>query len=353
MTVRYVQGFQRQQLACLEDSASKYKAGFSQCTAEIEEYLEKFDNLPSDLPRRVADHLRQKIEHIRIDSEKLEGSKSPQNSYVKIAPAVQPVLLLLNPISTATVTPVHTMQVVQNNVQPPPIQDTSEHRCDHLQDDPIVQYTCDTPKKNDSYVSSSLNEDSWNNKNDFQNLYDDQVQINDSVSYEDRVSNERDRMSVSPDPVRTEQYGTNEFSNRTDDFSPSYEESFHQASIDEINHRDSIYENDNNSHYFHPRDSISRSRRDSRSVIAYASKSSSVSRSRCSSVSKASADNPKQQNSHKAQVVSSSKINTKSFRSRLSSKSVERQLQNVPYLPPLQPPREDLQDSSSMWRPWH
>lgn len=80
-------------------SNSQYQAGFSQCSSEIEVYLRMLENIPCDLPDKVAKHLNSLLS--KMNTETVERNCSSSNQFT--SPTLQPILLLFNPIQTTPV----------------------------------------------------------------------------------------------------------------------------------------------------------------------------------------------------------------------------------------------------------
>ncbi|KAF2359040.1 Myc-type basic helix-loop-helix (bHLH) domain [Trinorchestia longiramus] len=91
-----------------QPTSPQYHAGFSQCSSEIELYLRMLKNVPGDLPDKVASHLNNLLSKIKVDTSENIATKEP-TKFTGIPPSMQPILLLLNPIST---TPIPTVQMV-------------------------------------------------------------------------------------------------------------------------------------------------------------------------------------------------------------------------------------------------
>lgn len=78
MTVKYLQNLQRQQLAAniVADPsvASKFRAGFGECTNEVSRFLEKSDNLETNVRSRLLGHLTSCLTGLEKDSSSSSGS---------------------------------------------------------------------------------------------------------------------------------------------------------------------------------------------------------------------------------------------------------------------------------------
>ncbi|XP_068218123.1 protein hairy-like [Palaemon carinicauda] len=111
MTVRHLQMLHRQQSAAghmmgngqfVGEDISKYKAGFTQCAAEVTRYLATMNDIPHDLHTKVLSHLNSLTS---VAASVNNNATCVQNS-VNVMPNPAPIILVLNNTTTAAPAPI-------------------------------------------------------------------------------------------------------------------------------------------------------------------------------------------------------------------------------------------------------
>ena len=93
------------------DSGKKFQEGFRRCALEVQQYLQSLQSIPPDLSDMLSSHLDVSMNIQKTDEDSLPAKVGNMNNYVKIAPAIQPIILLLNPILPPAVPPPHTIHI--------------------------------------------------------------------------------------------------------------------------------------------------------------------------------------------------------------------------------------------------
>ena len=175
MTVRYVERLNQRLPETQKTNRvpnTQYEAGFSRCCKDVETYLRSFEDaaLPH-VHERVSSHLNSLMDD--MISEVKTSDINNENSYkqLSIAPTVQPIFLIMNPISTANYPSIQPIQVLHTfplletdaqNLSDPTIMVNSVAQNNNIKID-SKNFVASTENENLSTVSDTENSQiSWN-----------------------------------------------------------------------------------------------------------------------------------------------------------------------------------------------